>query len=263
VFSFEAPKGDEVPMYKPFVANISSVEALDDRTVRFSLSQPSAAFLMTTLAKVNLVPRHIWEPVLADLANSAENAESHQEAMPVGSGPFRFVRWRSSEEIVLEANQEHFNSPRMNRWILRIVPNAEAALGMLRTGELNFLSDYAGDPQVLLQLAEGSPVEVVSSTDIGFRFIAFNERRPPFDDPAFRRALSLAVSRDLIAQAAYRGFAEPANSPVSLALPFWNNPEVNRVETGIELARSILEEAGYTFDSRGRLLAPASAAAGD
>lgn len=256
VFSFQAPLGEEVPMYKPFVTNVENVEITGDNTVRFTLTEPSAAFLTTTLAKINLVPKHVWEPVLEDFASKPENAESYQEQTPIGSGPFRFVSWRASEEVVLEANTEHFNAPNMSRWILRIVPNAEAALGMLRSGELNFLSDYTGDPQVLEQTAEGSPINVVASTDIGFRFIGFNERRPPFDDPAFRRALSLAVNRNLIVQAAYSNFAEPANSPVSVALPFWHNPEVDEMETGQELARQILEEAGYSWDNSGQLLYP-------
>lgn len=256
VFSFEAPMGEEVPMYQPFVSGIESVEAIDDSTVRFTLKQPSAAFLVTSLAKVNLIPRHIWEPVLAGLADSPENAESHQEAMPVGSGPLRFVRWRASEEVVLEANSNHFEAPAYERWILRIVPNAEAALGMLRRGELNFLSDYAGDPQVLLETAEGAPIEVVSSVDIGFRFVGFNNRRAPFDDVAFRRALSLAVDRNLIVQAAYRGFAVPSNSPVSPALPYWHNESVMGFETSTQLAESILEEAGYTKDRSGALRYP-------
>lgn len=256
VFSFRAPMGEEAPMYTPFVSGIDNVEALDERTVRFSLSEPSAAFLVTTLAKVNIIPKHVWGPILSELEGDPENAESHQEEMPVGSGPFRYVRWRSSEEVVLEANPDHFAAPGVGRWILRIVPNAEAALGMLRRGELNFLSDYAGDPQVLLETAEGAPIEVVSSTDIGFRFIGFNERRAPFDDEAFRRALSFAVNRDLIAQAAYRGFGVPSNSPVSPALPFWHDASVMEFETGIDLARGILEEAGYAWDGSGNLLAP-------
>jgi len=46
----------------------------------------------------------------------------------------------------------------MDRWILRIVTNTEAAVGMLRRGEVNFLSDYRGDPKILdryRQAAEG------------------------------------------------------------------------------------------------------------
>ena len=248
IFSFQAPMGEEAPMYAPFVGNITNIEATDENTVRFTLGEPSAAFLVTTLAKINLIPQHVWQPILDDLGSTDENAESYQEDVPIGSGPFKFASWRPSEEVVLEANAEHWSAPQMSRWILRIVPNSEAALGMMRSGEMNFLSNYAGDPNVLLQLAEENPVEVVSSTDIGFRFIAFNERRPPFDDPAFRRALSLSVNRNLIAQAAYQGFGEPANSPVSVALPFWNNAEVSSPETGLELAQQILEEAGYTVD---------------
>lgn len=256
VFSFEAPMGGEVPMYEPFVSGIESVEALDDATVRFELKQPSAAFLVTSLAKVNLVPKHVWDPILADLADDPDNAESYQEAMPIGSGPFEFVRWRPSEEVVLAANGDHFAGPSYDRWILRIVPNSEAAVGMLRRGELNFLSAYAGDPQVLVDTAEGEPIDVVASTDIGFRFIGFNHRRPPFDDPAFRQALSQAVNRNLIAQAAYRGFAVPSNSPVSPALPFWHDESVMDLETGLDVSKAILEEAGYTVDGSGALRYP-------
>jgi len=256
IFSFEAPMSGEVPMYAPFVSGIESVEALDDSTVRFSLKQPSAAFLVTSLAKVNLVPEHIWGPIIADLVDDPDNAESYQEDMPIGSGPLSFVRWRASEEVVLEANADHFSAPSYDRWILRIVPNSEAALGMLRRGELNFLSAYAGDPQILVDTSQTEPIDVVASTDIGFRFVGFNNRRAPFDDAAFRRALSLAVNRNLIAQAAYRGFAVPSNSPVSPALPFWHEESVMNFETGIDLAKSILEEAGYTTDSAGRLQYP-------
>lgn len=256
VFSFNAPMGEEAPMYKPFVSNIAKVEAIDDSTVEFTLQQPSAAFLMTTLAKVNIIPKHVWEPILSDLSGKGENAETYQEAMPVGSGPFKFVSWRASEEVVLEANTDHFSAPKMDRWILRIVPNAEAALGMLRRGEINFLSAYAGDPKVLEQTADGAPIQVVSSTDIGFRFIGFNERRVPFGDTAFRRALSLSINRNLIAQAAYNGFAVTANSPVSVALAFWHDPAVDELATGTDVAKKILEDAGYTWDNKGALHYP-------
>src|SRR3989449_4477786 len=95
----------------------------------------STLFPYTTLFR-----SHIWEPVLADLAKKPENAESYQEEVPIGSGPFKFVQMKKSEEVVLEANPDHFAAPKMRRWVLRIVPNSEALLGGLRNGELNFLS---------------------------------------------------------------------------------------------------------------------------
>ncbi|MHA7882451.1 ABC transporter substrate-binding protein [Nitratireductor rhodophyticola] len=255
-FSFETAVSGEAPMYAPFATNIENI-AIDGSTITFTLKQPAASFVTSSLAKINLIPKHVWEPIIADLKTKEENAESYQEEMPIGSGPFRFERWLTNEEIVLSANKDHFNAPKAERWILRIVPNVEAALGMLRSGELNFLAEFSGDPQVLLQAAEqDGDLETVSTVEMGFRYVAFNNRRPPFDDPAFRRALSSAVDRRLIVKAAYRGYAEPSNSVVSPALGFWHNAAVvEGFEAGHDVAVKILEDAGYTLEG-GRLHYP-------
>jgi peptide/nickel transport system substrate-binding protein len=249
VFSFKAPAmADKVPMYKPFVANIAEVSSTDERTVRFKLKTPSAAFSTSTLAKINLIPKHVWEPILSDLMNKPENAQTKQEEHPVGSGPFKVARFKFTEEVVLEANKDHWEPPRMERWILRIVTNPGAALGMLPKGEINFLTDYRGDPKLLGELAKQNPnIEVVSTIDMGFRFVAPNERRAPFNDAAFRRALSLATNRQLMAAAAWNGFAVPANSIISPALKYWSKPGIDNLKVDMEAAKAALKEAGYVL----------------
>ena len=249
VFSFQAPaQGNKSPMYKPFVASIASVRAVDDRTVRFTLTAPSAAFAASTLAKINLIPKHVWEPILKDLADKPQNAETIQEPAPVGSGPFKVARFKLNEEIVLEANPKYWERPKMDRWILRIVTNVGASLGMLGRGEINFLTDYRGDPKLLADAAKANPkIEVVSTTDIGFRFLAPNQRRPPFNDPRFRRALSAATNRQLMAQAAWNGFAEPANSIISPALKYWSKPGIDDRKVDMAGARKMLADAGYVL----------------
>jgi peptide/nickel transport system substrate-binding protein len=247
-FSYEATTGGEAPMYTPFGANIAGIQIEDPTTIVFTLDTASASFLTSSLAKINLIPEHIWGPILNDLAKVDENAESYQEEMPIGSGPYKFDRWITNEEIVLSANTDHFNAPVADRWILRFVPNAEAALGMLRSGEINFLTDFSGDPQILVDTAaEDGDLKVVSTVDIGFRYVAFNNRRPPFDDPAFRSALSAAVDRRLIVNAAFKGFAVASNSVVSPALSFWHDAAVvENFKAGAEVATQMLEDAGYT-----------------
>lgn len=240
--------GTEAPMYSPFVKNIASIEIENATMMRFKLKRPSAAFLTAALSKLNVIPKHVWGPILKDLETKPDNAESYQEKIPIGSGPFKFTSWKLNEEIVLTANKDHFSSPKMNRWILRIVPNQEAAIGMLKSGALNFLSDYSGDPKVLVAAAkEAGNLEVVSTTDMGFRYVAFNHRRPPFNDVHFRRALSLAINRDLIVSAAFKGYAVKSNSVVSPALGFWHNPEVNKMKTGVDIAKKVLTDAGYSI----------------
>jgi peptide/nickel transport system substrate-binding protein len=98
----------------------------------------------------------------------------------------------------------------------------------------------------LENLAKESPnIEIAAEVDIGFEYVAFNNRRPPFNDIAFRRALSLAIDRNVMVQTAWSNFAVAANSPVSPALKLWHDGSVDELDTGVPLAREILEKAGY------------------
>ncbi|MCP8940379.1 ABC transporter substrate-binding protein [Alsobacter sp. SYSU M60028] len=244
IFSYQATMGDKAPMYKPFATNIASMEKTGPDTIRFKLKEPNASFLISTIAKINLIPKHVWEPILQGMAGKTENAESYQEQQPIGSGPFKVARFKLNEEIVLERNATHWSAPKMDRFILRIVPNNEASLGMLKRGELNFLSDYRGDPKLLLDLAaQQKEIQVASTVDMGLRFVGHNLRRQPFDDVAFRQALSVAINRNLMAQAAWNGFAVPASSMISPALPFWHTGTPPKAS--IDEAKSILKKAGY------------------
>jgi peptide/nickel transport system substrate-binding protein len=246
IFSFTAPAGDKAPMYRPFVTEIASMEKVGDMGVTMTLKAPNAAFFTASLSKINLIPKHVWEPVLKGLEGKPENAEQIKDVNRTGSGPFKIVRWQPNEEVVLEAFPDHFKAPKIARWIMRIVPNAEATLGMLKSGELNFLGFFGGDPEVLVKFAKENPdIVVKSETDVGFEFVAFNCRRPPFDDPAFRRALSFAIDRRLMVSAAWQDFAVPANSHVSPVLSYWHDPSVDTIKTGLAVAKKILADAGY------------------
>jgi peptide/nickel transport system substrate-binding protein len=248
IFTLEAPAiGQESPMYRPFVLNIAKIEKTGERSFRVFLHRADAGFLTSCFAKLNIIQKSFWEPVLRDYLNRPENIERFVVERPIGSGPFKVARARLAEEVVLERNADHWAAPKVDRWILRIVQNVEATLGMLNRGEINFLADYTGDPDLVKQLTTRNRNIVMSqAVDVGFQFLAWNHRRPPFNDPAFRRALSAAVNRELMANAAWNGFAEPANSHVSPALPFWHREGiVEMLPSGLDEARRILQEAGY------------------
>lgn len=256
-YSFEVPKSGEVPMYKPFVDKIENIKIVDENTLHFTLEEPWAAFETASLAKLNIIPKHIWEPIIEDLKDKPENAESYQEDMPVGSGPFKFSNWKFSEEVVLTANEDHFQPPQADKWIVRFIPNMEATLGMVQNGEINFLATYLGDMQLLeQQVNNNDDLSMVSSIDLGFRFLAPNHRVKPFDDVAFRRAVAALNERELIAGLVWKGFAVPSKSVISPALEYWYNAKIEYPSGGVEEAKEILSEAGYEWDSQGRLLYP-------
>ena len=112
------------------------------------------------------------------------------------------------------------------------------------SSDLTFLADYRGDPKILDDIAKAQKeIEVAATVDMGFRFVAPNLRRPPFDDVNFRKALAMTVNRNLMVQAAYNGYAVPANSHVSSALPAWHKSEQFR--PNLNEARKLLATAGY------------------
>lgn len=258
-FSFQAPTTGEAPMYKPFVDKIANIEVIDDLTLRFTLSEPWVAFETASLAKLNLIPKHIWEPILADLATQEDaNAEDYQEEHPIGSGPYKYVDWTIGEQAILEANPDHWAAPKAEGWIIRIIPNQESALGQLTTGELNFLMEWEGDPTILQETADNDPnIELVATTELGFRFFAMNNRLAPFDDPAMRRAVAHVVPKDAIINNIFKGFAEPADSYVSMAIDYWHNPDLPQYEYSVDEAKQVLIDAGYSYDADGHLLLPA------
>ena len=158
IFSFEAPAGDKAPMYKPFVTDIAAIEKTGDMSLRFKLKQANTTFLTASLAKINLIPKHIWEPVLKDLAGKPENAEQLKEASPDRLGPVQAGALEAHRGDPARAQfGDHFAAPKMERWIMRIVPNTEATLGMLKRGEINFLGIFGGDAEVLDKFAKDNP----------------------------------------------------------------------------------------------------------
>lgn len=258
-YSFESIQTGEAPMYSPFVSGVTDIEIVDDLTVRLTLGAASAAFETSTLAKLNIIPKHIWEPLIEDLMTQDDaNAESIQEEIPVGSGPYKVVAYDVNEFVILEANPDHFAPPVAERWIMNVLPNSESTLGQITTGEINFLWEWTGDSQILAEVAEADPnIELFSSPSIGMQYFAFNLRYAPFDDVAFRRAIAHVVPTQSIIDNIFKGFAVPADSYVSTPIEFWHNPNLPQYEFSIETARAVLEEAGYTWDEDGNLLYPA------
>ena len=202
------------------------------------------------MSKLYLAPKHVWEPILEDLKDQPKTAESIQEPHPVGSGPYKMVRFSLAEEAVLEANQDHWAKPKAARWIYRVIPNVEATLGALKRGEINLLADYTGDPKLLYDLAKSTPsLKIDKAVDLGMQFLAYNERRPPFNDVAFRQALSAAIDREEMANDAWGGAGVPANSHVSPALKYWHDDGIEKKVPGgdLEGAKKILKDAGYVL----------------
>lgn len=250
----------EAPDYYPFARNVIDIEIIDDLSLRLTLETPSGAFETSTLSKLNLIPKHIWEPIMNDLiADDGADVDSIQEEIPIGSGPFKFVAFDVNEFALLVSHTDHWAAPKADGWLMNVLPNLEAMLGQIQSGEMNLLWEWPSDPAVLKEIADNNEhLTLFTETSIGFQYFAFNLRYAPFDDVTFRQAIAQVIPQQFIIDNLYSGIAAPADSFVSAALQYWRQCEapLRSYDFSIEGARELLESAGYSWDNDGRLLYP-------
>ncbi len=250
----------EAPDYFPFASNVANIEIIDELSLRFTLNTPSAAFETSSLAKLNLIPKHVWEPTINDLLTQEDaDVDSIQEEIPIGSGPFKYVAFDVNEFVFLEAFDDHWARPNIDAWIMNVLPNQEATLGQIQAGEMNFLWEWPGDPGVLQSIVDDNEhLDLFSAISIGMNYFAFNVRYAPFDDVTFRQAVAHTIPQQFIIDNIFNGLAAPADSFVSAALEYWRQcDDLPTYDFSIEGARALLEGAGYSWDDEGRLHYPA------
>ena len=249
----------EAPDYYPFARNVANIEIIDDLNVRYTLHTPSAAFETSSLAKLNLIPEHVWRPIIEDLLTKDDaDVDSIQEDIPIGSGPFKYIAFDVNEFVLLEAFDDHWARPKIDAWLMNVLPNQEATLGQIQSGEMNFLWEWPGDPGVLQDIVdENEQLDLFSAISIGFQYFAFNVRYEPFDDVTFRQAVAHVIPQQFIIDNIYNGFAAPADSFVSAALEYWRQcDDLPTYDYTIEGARQLLADAGYSWDEDGHLHYP-------
>jgi peptide/nickel transport system substrate-binding protein len=106
------------------------------------------------------------------------------------------------------------------------------------------------------QLKSSKQVTLANVPDHGYTPIRYNNRRKPFDDVAFRRALAYGVPKKRIVEEFYEGYAVEAHWTIGPMNRYWHNPNVEKFDLDLEKARKTLRDAGYEWDSKGKLYHP-------
>jgi peptide/nickel transport system substrate-binding protein len=222
--------------------SIAGLTALNRHTVQIVLDAPFTGFAgVLAVGHANIVPRDLVE----------RDPQGFGMA-PVGTGPFRFVRWDRGKEIVLSANRDHYDgSPRVESIVYRIFQGeaADLAYEEFRQGRLEDspvpVRDYRR------AIADGRWVYVKRPL-FSVRFYGFNTRTKPLDDRRVRQALIHALNREAIVEDVWYGRFTAARGIVPPGtLGF--NPGLAGYRYDPARARALLREAGYP-DGRG--LAP-------
>jgi peptide/nickel transport system substrate-binding protein len=196
------PKVDDAPV-RSYYSTIKSCEVLDPYTVRFTASERYFKTL-ETLGTNLILPKHILEKA-ADFNNAPFNRS------PIGTGPYKFVRWDTGSQLVLERN-DHYWGPSnhyLNRIVYRIIQEPYVAAQLLKKGEIDVF-DPVAPLQWERELEHSNSVKRLVKSVYNmpeYTFVGFNLRRPIFKDIRVRHALDLLIPRDQILTQVYRGYA--------------------------------------------------------
>lgn len=252
-FSFDFAKR-ESPSLASRLDVLDNVEVVSDLELVFTLSEPSAPFLESAMARILILPQHIWKDIPESV--DAEAAIDWDNPEAIGSGPFKLDSFALGEEAQLSAFDDHFNPPKVNRVSRAIIANIRAGIRAFEDGELDLLTwELPFDDIARFEQRESTGLTRNLMTSI--HHIGFNLRNAPFDDPAVREALAHAIPQEDIIDTIYGGTAGIIHNPMSSGFGNFYWHDVPEYESDVSIAQEKLANLGFERDSSGRLHYPA------
>ena len=220
---------DSTNAQKALFAGIAEVEAVDDLTVRVTLSAPNGAF------PVNMA----WGDAVILAPESAEAAAT----APVGSGPFRFVRWVQGDRIELERNPDYWGeAPALETATFKFISDPTAAFAAMMAGDIDVFPGYPA-PETLAQFGADPRFALLTGSTEGETILAMNNKSEALSDIRVRQAISHAVNRQEIIDGAMFGYGTPIGTHFAP-----HNPDyVDLTELSAhdpDKTRALLAEAG-------------------
>jgi len=217
------------------------IRAVDDRTLEVHLKQVTPYFL-TLCANMTLMP--VCEKISAQNENWAAQASTF-----VGNGPFRMESWQHYKDMVLVKNEFYWDKDavKLSRIESVMVDSSSTRKALFDQGELDFTTSVPLAAFLRYQ-QEG---QTAAEDAVWVNYIECNTRQPPFDDVRVRKALSLALDRDIYEEAILQGTSMSGYALVPTGILNPVTQKDFRAEGGelfhmdIAAARQLLAEAGY------------------
>ncbi|MCI0529749.1 MAG: ABC transporter substrate-binding protein, partial [Nitrospira sp.] len=210
---------------------IKTIEALDPYTVKFTLTETFAPFLTNMV--LGIVPQHAAERMGKDFSQH-----------PIGTGPYQFKTWSSDEKLEFSVFLEYFEGrAKIDQIVYKIVPDDTVRFLELRKGTLDFVQN-AIPPDVIPLVRKTKELRILTEEGTNVAYLGFNLKDPILKEKKVRQAIAHALNRDSIIKYLLKGLAQPATG--LLAPSNWAyEPDVTRYEYNKELAKKLLDAAGY------------------
>jgi ABC-type transport system substrate-binding protein len=256
-FTFEAIMSPgnlspRVPDYEP----VKQVQVIDPLTVRITYKRLYSPAFGTWA--MGILPSHLLDASALAREAAATNKNPAEFTMrqsrfsrhPVGCGPFVFKEWKSDRHITLQRFEGYWEGPaNYSTYTMRIIPD-------YLTQEMEFyagtIDNYSVLPHQVSRLSRDDRFQHFSGTSLGYTYIGYNLRRPPFDDVRVRRALGMAIDTQKIIDFVLYGQGERITGPFVKQTDYYDRT-IAPLPYDPGKALRLLAEAGYTKGDDGYL----------
>ncbi|MBI5032843.1 MAG: ABC transporter substrate-binding protein [Chloroflexi bacterium] len=245
-FTFQRFKdsGTKSPIYSGIKA-IGGIEAVDNLTVKFTFKDPTANF---------------WGTITMPYAGiiSPDSAKTGKGNL-IGTGPFMLGEWKTGQSITLKRNPDYKwgtpitqnrAAPYLDNLVFKVIPEASTQLAALETGDIDAI--FINQPDHRAKLLSNPNVQLVDTQLNSLIYLAFNNKKAPFDDARVRRALSYAINKDEIVKVALGGIGKVASTYLPPTLSGYD-ASLKSLELGFDLkkAQAELKDAGFSQSANG------------
>jgi peptide/nickel transport system substrate-binding protein len=185
-----------------------------------------------------MVPKHIFEKDDFNTNPAGRN--------PLGTGPYKFVKWNTGSEIVLERNEDYWGrKPHIKRIVFKIINDPSVAFQVLKREEL----DLAGLTPIQWSRQTQSEAfqknfDKLSYLTPNYSYIGWNMTKPYFSDNQVRTALTHLVNRELILKEILHDLGEVVTNPFYINSPEYDK-SIKPYPYNPEKAKKLLDEADW------------------
>ncbi|MFC1978595.1 ABC transporter substrate-binding protein [Chloroflexota bacterium] len=219
--------------------NVTSIEVIDEYTVRITFSTPEALFM-------NSLSYNMTGAMISPTAH-ADNGSEWCGGNPVGTGPFKYVSKTPDVSLIYEKNDDYWmpGKPLVDGIEFYIYPEVATATAAYLNGDADVLKGFASaSVNTILEQSPTTQLNLTAGLLYGWAFDSVHEDSP-YSDVRVRRAMAYALDREAIVELAGGGLGVPTDQYCNPAHPAYNSNLDPQYPYDPDMAIELLEEAGY------------------
>ncbi len=246
-YSLERVMKDQTLKEFPYFTQLSKINVIDDLNFEIITDGPMPT-LLRLLAKsgADIMPKKYIEKVGMD----------EFLKKPVGSGPYKFVKWDRDDRVVLEGFTDYFGgAPKWKEVIVRAIPESSTRVGELLTGGVDIATDIPPNEWDRVNGEKGVSLLNGDTTRV-MLLVVRTTKGFATSDPKVREAIDLAINEKAIVDSVLKGTGVPVRTRVPEGVVGSNPDLYNTYEYDLDKAKKLLAEAGYKNGLEITLTAP-------